>query len=238
MLTKGIGFCLLYKVVNSPALAPSVTGIMHKLHLFLKPVKLCSLLNLLTEQLLSSEKLPLPVQSTASEVNQFASIKILQNNSFASGFSQEKKDVVLFRHRHTLVCFTGITNKGECTGKQPQAVPLLLTFAHCNYTLKANEKLIYQFDFKTQSISLIGTRAFHRHVGLTDSYSSKNSVFDAVKHTCGFHKYPIKSALKFVYCTLWKLRKTQTALPANPPCKNRALQSKSSDTRPQATKFN
>lgn len=135
MLTQGISFSLLYKVVNSLALTPSVTGIMHKLHLFLKPVRLYSLLNLLTEQLLSSEKLPLPVQSTASEVNQSARItariKILQNNSFASGFSQEKNHVALFRHRHPVVCFTGITNKGaDSHGLSLFCSPLPITITH------------------------------------------------------------------------------------------------------------
>lgn len=103
-----------------------------------------------------------------------------------------------------------------------------------NYTLTANENLIDQFCFKTQFSSLTGSHTLHMHVGFKHAYSSKYGVFDAVKHADGFNKYSIKSALKFIYWTLWKLR----ALAANLPQRNRAVQSRSSDARPRARKFN
>lgn len=116
----------------------------------------------------------------------------------------------MFQHRCISVCFqvlpTVMNTQGSSHGLSPFCSP---SKAHCNYTLKANEKLIHQFHFKTQFSSLTGSHALHRHMGFKHSCSSKYGVFDAVKHAYGFQEHSIKSALKFVYCTLWKLTKTQ-----------------------------
>ena len=133
----------------------------------------------------------------------------------------------MFQHGHISVCFqvlpTTVNAQGSSCGLSPFCSP---SKAHHNHTLKANEKLLGQFNFKTQFSSLTGSHALHRHMGFKHSYSSKYGVFDAVTHALRFHKHSIKYALLFVYCTLQKLTKMQAALPANLPHKNRAVQSR------------
>lgn len=76
MLIQSISLALLYKAV------PSVIGIMHKFSLFPTPCQTSLTLELADLATLASEKLPLPLQSTASWVDRFARIrariKILQ----------------------------------------------------------------------------------------------------------------------------------------------------------------
>lgn len=208
---------------------------MHKLPLFLKQSNFADSWTCWHNNY-SRARLPFPRQSSA--VNESICKWKSQNQNLTKQFIclwlfMVENDIVVF-HTGASPCFQVLPINMNAQGSSHG----LSLSAHLqkpiNYRLTANENVIDNFVLKHNSVLWQAVMYFIYTWDLNMPIHLNTVSLMQWNMLMGFNKYSIKTALKFIYWTLWKLR----ALPANPPQRTRAVQSRSSDTGPRARKFN